>query len=160
MLDFTVWIDADSCQKQVRAHIEESAEKYSFNAFFVANREIFSDGKGKFCHMVVCDKEKNAADDHIFEKALENDIVITKDIPFAARLVEKNICSMNDRGFVFTKYNIQDKLMERNLNMNLAEIGFGSKNKKSYYGEKEFSKFVRCFDSEVGKRVAMRACAK
>ena len=93
----------------------------------------------------------------LFTEAEENDIVVTRDIPFAARLVEKGICVMNDRGFVFTKYNIQDKLMERAFNMNLSEIGFASRNKKTYYGDKEFAKFSACFDTEVEKRLAFRA---
>ncbi|MBR0098438.1 MAG: DUF188 domain-containing protein [Treponema sp.] len=152
MLGFKVWVDADSCPKQVREHIIKSAVRYEFEVSFVANKEIISQEESAFCRMIVCGNGKDAADNLIFDGAGQNDIVITKDILFASRLVQKNICAMNDRGFVFTKHNIQDKLMERNFNMNLSEIGFGSKNKKTYYGEKEFGKFQRSFEREVESR--------
>ena len=157
MFSFKVLVDADSCPKKVREHIALSAARQEFKAVFAANREIVVGQKSAWCSCVVCVSEKDSADNYLFAEAEENDIVVTRDIPFAARLVEKGLCVMNDRGFVFTKYNIQDKLMERAFNMNLSEIGFASKNKKTYYGDKEFAKFSACFDTEVEKRLAFRA---
>ena len=152
--DFSVWVDADSCPREVRTFLISSAEKNRFHLNFVANAPIPSLEQTEACKAILCEKGKDSADNHIFSSAEKNDIVITKDIPFAARLVEKEICVMNDRGTIFTKYNIQDRLMERNFNLNLAEIGFGSKNKKVYYGKKELTKFTNCFLAEVQKRLS------
>lgn len=153
MIDLNIWIDADSCPKEVRTFVIQSAKENSTTVNFVANKELPFIKESDFCKLIVCEKEKNSADNYIFENAKGNDIVITRDILFAERLVEKNICVMNDRGFIFTKFNIQDKIIERNFNMNLAEIGLGSKNKKTYYSEKEFKKFSNCFLPELQKHI-------
>ena len=83
---------------------------------------------------------------------MDNDIVVTRDIPFAARLVEKNIVVMNDRGLIFSKENIEDKLREREFSLNLAGIGFGG-NKGNYYGEKELGKFSRAFEQKIQEHI-------
>jgi len=106
--------------------------------------------------MIVCKQEDQAADDYIFSHCQNNDIVITRDIPFAARLVEKNMLVMNDRGTVFTKENIGERLSERNFMMNLEAIGLGGTKKKSDYGKKEFDRFCRAFDRDFMQKVTNR----
>ena len=93
---------------------------------------------------------KDAADNYIVSSASEKDIVITRDILLAERLVAKNISVINDRGTAFTKDNIQDKIADRNFDLQLAQIGLGG-SKKNSYGEKEFSKFKKCFERELQK---------
>ena len=154
---FSVWIDADSCPKKVREYIFNRTSKNSVPLYFVANREIpLNQKKGssteKF-NMIVCKNEEQAADDYIFEHSTPGDIVITRDIPFAARLIEKKICVMNDRGLLFTRENIGEKLSERNFNLNLAILGLDGENKKTYYGNKEFERFCRCFDREFQQKL-------
>ena len=158
---FSVWIDADSCPKQVREFVLTATRKYSVPLYFVANRYIpfsfapeESNGRqNKSVHMIVCEKTSQAADEYIFSHCNTEDIVITRDIPFAVRLVEKGIRVMNDRGTAFTKENVGERLSERNFMMNLEAIGLGSKNKKSYYGKKEFDRFCRTFDKEFMQKV-------
>lgn len=150
MLTFTTWIDADSCPSTLRDYIIQTAVKNSFIVSMVANREILQNSDN--VKMIICEKTQNAADNYIFENVKKNDIVITRDIPFAARLVEKGIFVMNDRGLSFTKDNIEDRLMERNLSLNLSEIGF-SGNKKKQYSQKEIKKFASAFEYELQKHI-------
>ena len=145
-------MDADSCPRHVRELVARAARRNGFEAVFAANRAVPLGGGADGCAMVVCGSAKDSADDYILSVAAADDIVVTKDIPFAARLVERGICAMNDRGFVFTPHNIQDKLMERAFNMNLAKIGLCAKSKKSRYGQAEFERFSRSFSAEVQKR--------
>ena len=150
MYKFSVWVDADSFPAKARSFLVSFASSKSVQVFFVANHEIkSSDPRVK---MIVCQKEQNAADNYIFEHASDNDIVVTRDIPFAARLVEKNIVVMNDRGLIFSKENIEDKLREREFSLNLAGIGFGG-NKGNYYGEKELGKFSRAFEQKIQEHI-------
>lgn len=150
MLKFSVWVDADSFPAKARDFLVSHALSKEVSVNFVANHEIKSpDPRVK---MVICQKEHNAADDYIFENAAENDIIVTRDILFAARLVEKNISVMNDRGVLFSKDNIQDKLHEREFSLNMAEIGFGG-GKGNYYGEKELKKFSTVFSEELQKHI-------
>ena len=146
---FSVWLDADSFPVKARSFLVSHASSKSVPVIFVANHEI---NASSYVQMVVCKKEKDSADDYIFYHCLENDIVVTRDILFAARLVEKNITVINDRGFLFTKNNIEDKLREREFSLNLAEIGLGG-NKDNYYGDKELKKFSLLFSEELQKHM-------
>lgn len=150
MLKFSVWVDADSFPARARDFLVSHALSKQVQVNFVANHEIKS--KNQNITMIVCEKNRNAADNYIFEHAAENDIVVTRDIPFAARLVEKNIAVMNDRGVLFSKDNIADKLREREFSLNMSEIGLGE-NKGNYYGDKELRKFTALFESELQKHI-------
>lgn len=149
MFRFSVWLDADSFPAKARSFAVSHAASKSVFVFFVANHEIKSE---KNVQMILCNKEKDAADDYIFSHCNENDIVLTRDILFAARLVDKGIKVMNDRGLIFTKDNILDKLREREFSLNMAEIGLGG-GKGNYYGEKELKKFSTVFTEELQKHI-------
>lgn len=150
MLKMAIWIDADSCPALLRDFIIKIAKQKSIIVSLVANREILQEADN--IKMIICDKEKDAADNYILQHAQKNDIIITRDILFAAKLVEKNITVLNDRGFSFNKDNIQERLMERNLSLNLSEIGFGG-NKKNQYSQNELKKFTRTFEYELQKHI-------
>ena len=150
MYKFSVWVDADSFPVKARAFVVSHSVPKDVKVNFVANHEIkSSDSK---VNMIICQKEKDSADNYIFSHAQSNDIILTRDILFAARLVEKNIAVMNDRGVLFSKDNIQDKLREREFSLNMAEIGFGG-GKGNYYGEKELKKFSTVFSEELQKHI-------
>ncbi len=107
--------------------------------------------------MIVCQQEAQAADDYIFAHCNKHDIVITRDIPFAARIVEKGNIVMNDRGTLFTKENIGERLSARNFSLNLAELGLADNKRKSSYSEKDFRKFADCFEQAVQKLLIIDA---
>ena len=153
---FSVWIDADSCPRSVRAYVFRYTQKHAVPLYFVANRQIplpAQDTQHTSAQMIVCAPTDQAADDYIFSHCAGGDMVITRDIPFAARLVEKKIFVMNDRGTVFTKENIGERLSERNFMLNLAEIGLGDGSTKTDYGKKEFDKFCRAFDKDFSQKL-------
>ena len=100
--------------------------------------------------MKICSAQKDAADDYILENVTNNDLVITRDIVFASKLVQKNITSINDRGTVFNTENIAKLLSERNFNLQLAEIGL-VKHFNNGYDKKMFSLFANTFDREINR---------
>ena len=100
--------------------------------------------------MQICSKEKDAADDFILENVKSNDLVITRDIIFASKLLNKNITTINDRGTVFDPENIVKFLSERDFNMQLAEIGL-VKHFNNGYDKKKFSLFANAFDREINR---------
>lgn len=150
MLKLKIWIDADSCPALLREFVIESAKKNGIEVVFVANAKFIDESEN--VRIIVCKKEKDEADNIIYEQSQKNDIVITRDLLFAKRLVEKKTTVMNDRGTLFTKDNIDDRIMERNLSLNLSEIGFGG-NRKKQYGQQELKKFKTTFDSELQKHI-------
>lgn len=143
-----IWIDADSCPTRVRDHVVSYAKKINIPVIFVANKPISA--KFENFTMIICEQEKDSADNYIYNHVNKNDLVITRDIVFADRLVSKEIAVINDRGTQFTKDNIKDKLADRDFDLQLAEIGLGG-SKKNTYGQKQFIKFANCFDKVLHK---------
>ena len=146
---FNVWIDADSCPSLVRNHAIKMSNKYNLKIILVANKKIHCDTNSPY-EMQICSKEKDAADDFILENVKSNDLVITRDIIFASKLLNKNITTINDRGTVFDPENIVKFLSERDFNMQLAEIGL-VKHFNNGYDKKMFSLFANTFDREINR---------
>ena len=151
MIDFSIWVDADSCPIPVKDIIFRFCKRLSLKLIFVANHEIPMP-KSQLFQMIICDATPDAADNYIVEKAMQNDIVITRDIPMAARLLEKNITTINDRGLLFTSENIREKLSLRNFNKELYDNGILS-DKTSTFSKKDVNNFANCFDREIQKKL-------
>lgn len=147
MKHFTIWIDADSCPTLVRNYVTKYAAKEKLTVNFVANKTITSKNEFPF-NMIVCDAEKDAADNYILEHAEESDLVITRDIVFADKLVSKKITCINDRGTTFSTENIKELLSERDFDFELAQIGLVQHYNEGYNKEK-FAKFANCFDKTI-----------
>lgn len=106
--------------------------------------------------MLTCENTPGAADDYIADQAEEGDMIVTRDIVLAAKLAERGLCVLNDRGTCYTKESAKKKLADRNFNMQLAEAGLTG-NKKNVYGKKEFVAFAACFDKEIIKLIRDRS---
>ena len=148
---FSIWVDADSCPTEVRNIIIRFAKRLEIQTTFVANREI-SIPQNPIFKMIVTEATQDAADNYIVSNADTKDLVITRDIPLADRLVEKDIVTINDRGLVFTRENIKEKLSIRNFNFNLYTNGIISE-KTGRFGKKELNDFSNCFDREIQKKL-------
>lgn len=142
-----IWIDGDSCPTLVREFVFKYATNRTLPVKFVSNKKKLFGDNSQF-EVTVESTGKDATDNYILENAKSGDLIITKDVPFAARAIEKNISVMNDRGTLFTKDNIAQKLSDRNFDLSLSEIGFKSPRAKNY-GKTEFGKFVPVFEKEM-----------
>ena len=151
MIDFSIWVDADSCPIPVKDIIFRFCKRLNLKLIFVANHQIPMP-KSELFQMIVCDATPDAADNYIVENASQNDIVITRDIPMASRLIEKNITTINDRGLLFTTENIREKLSLRNFNKELYDNGILSE-KTSTFSKKDVNNFANCFDREIQKKL-------
>lgn len=143
------WVDADSCPRQVRDLIGKTAERRGITARFVANRSIPLPSS-KFCEMILSAATPDAADDYIVDHADSRDLVVTRDIPLAKRLVDKGIRVINDRGNVYTELNINERLSMRNLMLELFNNGI-TPEKTGQFGRKELQDFANALDREVTK---------
>jgi uncharacterized protein YaiI (UPF0178 family) len=135
-----ILIDADSCPKEAREHIQRRAVKLGIGIIFAANRPIPGVEQ-----MEICSNKENSADDRIVELAERGDIIITRDIALAKRLIEKDAAVIDDRGRVFSSDNINELLSLRNFTVGLAENGLGVERKTSY-GKKELKTFADSLD--------------
>lgn len=140
-----IFIDADSCPVLIRPIIEKAAARRRLETVFVADRPVpLSENGWVSFQKVKCGA--GSADDWIFNAAAAGDLIITRDIPFAARLLEKNAVVINDRGFEFTSDNIKSKLSERDIMKTFYESGLAVQGLKSY-GKKEAFDFANRFDA-------------
>ena len=141
-----IFIDADSCPKAVRDLVIRRANKLNIKLILAANRPIPCGN----VQMEICSKDENAADDRIVELAQAGDLVITRDVPLAKRLIEKMINVIDDRGRMFNANNINEFLSLRNFKVSLAENGLGIERTASY-DKKELKIFADSFDRILTK---------
>lgn len=146
-----IWIDADSCPSLVRNHTVKIGNKLGIPVTFVANKNIPGPENGSFV-MQICEAGKDAADNYIFENCEFGDLVITRDIVFADRLVERGICTINDRGTEFTREMIKERLSVSDFDRQLAEIGL-VKHFHEGYDKKKFAEFANSFDRVIHRLI-------
>lgn len=142
-----ILVDADSCPQPVREIIARAAVKRGVKAVFAANRQIPLP-EADLVEMVVVEKGEGVADRWIIDQAESGDLAVTRDIPLAAELVEKQIVVINDRGAHFTPENIRERLSIRNLMKDFREAGIMPE-KESSFGRREIQQFAAAFDREL-----------
>ena len=140
-----VLVDADSCPQRVKKYLLSRAKKAQIQLYFIANRDISDGAAFENFKMIVRPQTAQAADNWIVANAAPGDIVITRDIPLADSLLKKNIRVMNDYGKIFDERNIARALKERELSLQMKELGLGTK-KRDSYGQKEFELFAESFN--------------
>jgi uncharacterized protein YaiI (UPF0178 family) len=144
-----IYVDADSCPKPTREAILRAARRTGVEAVFLANRPIPGiEGPGIL--MEQCPSGEGAADDRMVEMAGPGDLGVTRDIPLAARLVEKAITVVDDRGRTYSRENIRERLSLRDFMVGLATSGMGPVRTDSY-GKKELKAFADGFDRELSR---------
>ncbi len=118
MLD--IFIDADACS--VKKETYKVAARYKLKVYVVANQwmDVPMDIN---ISMQVVDGSFDAADDWIVEHISEGDILITSDIPLAARAVEKKARVLGQKGYEFDQENIGSALANRELSAHLRDLG-------------------------------------
>ncbi len=116
-----------------------------------ANRPIpFS--RGLPVEMVLVEKIEGAADRALVVRAAAGDLALTRDIPLAAELVEAGVAVVNDRGALYTRENVRERLSVRDFMAGLNAVGLKPES-TARYGKKEWDEFVRTFDREFMKLV-------
>ena len=116
----TIYIDADACS--VKSETYKVAERWQWQVIVVANQYIQTP-RSDSIRMVTVEKGDDVADDWIADKCEPGDVVITSDIPLAARCLEKRVRVLGQKGKEFTEDSIGDALASRELAQNLREMG-------------------------------------
>ncbi len=147
-----IWIDGDSCPKQVRDIVNKRCIRDRVFLSYVANRALPLP-ESEFISFVQTSTAADSADDYIFEHCEKGDLVITRDIPLASRLVETDRAVINDRGTAYTKNNIRERLQQRDFMQMMREAGIGQE-RGSNYGAKELRSFSSCFDRTLVQMLA------
>jgi len=115
-----IFVDADGCP--VKQEVYRVAKRYGLRVTLVSNSRMRTPQE-EWLEVVVVNGQFNAADDWIVEHVSENDIVITGDIPLAARCLEKGSRVLGPSGRIFTRETIGEAVASREFLSYLRELG-------------------------------------
>lgn len=115
-----IYVDADACP--VKAEVYKVAERHGVDVHVVSNGGVAIPHRPQI-HRVIVGQEPDAADDWIAERAAKGDVVVTADVPLAARCVKTGAAVIAPNGREFTESSIGMALATRNLMADLREAG-------------------------------------
>jgi uncharacterized protein YaiI (UPF0178 family) len=115
-----IYVDADACP--VKNEIYKVAQRYGLPVTLVAN-SYMNVPRADWLKLVVVDKGLDEADDWIVDQVTSDDIVITGDIPLAARCLDKGARVLGHKGKPFTDDNVSEALAGRQLMAQLRDQG-------------------------------------
>ncbi len=140
-----IYVDADGCP--VKQEVYRVAKRYGLKVILVSNTWIRTPSE-EWIDMIVVGDEFDAADDWIVDHIGETDIVISGDIPLAARCLDKSARVLSPRGRVFTEENIGDALATRDLLSQLRDGGTMTGGAPPF-GKRDRSHFLQRLDEIV-----------
>lgn len=115
-----IYIDADACP--VKDEVYRVAARYGLSVTLVANSWMRTP-REDWLRLEVVAEGADAADDWIVERVEAEDIVITADIPLAARCLKAGARALGTTGRPFTEDNIGHVLATRDLMTELRDVG-------------------------------------
>lgn len=107
-----IYVDADACP--VKAEVERVGTRHKVRVFVVSNGGIRPSANPLVENVVVADGP-DVADMWIADRAKAGDVVITGDIPLAARCIEGGALVLKHNGEPLTIANIGNVLATRDL---------------------------------------------
>ena len=118
----TIWIDADAAPRAVKEVLIKASQKRGVAIIFVANRPL-SLPISERLKMISVPNGDDVADDYIVAHCESGDLVISADVPLAARVVEKGASVLQPRGRLLDQNNVEEALGMRNFSDQLRSSG-------------------------------------
>ncbi len=142
---FKILVDADACP--VKTEILKVAERRGVKVVFVANGGL-RPSRDPMVENVIVSAGFDAADDWIAERAEPDDIVVTSDVPLAARCVEAGAQVLGPTGRAFDEKTIGMALAMRNLKQDLREAG-EIKGYNAAFSPRDRSNFLQALEQAI-----------
>ncbi len=143
MLD--IYVDADACP--VKDEIYRVAGRHGLAVHVVSNRGCRVPADPRIRSVVVSDGF-DAADNWIAEHIGAGDIVVTADIPLAARCIARQARALGPTGQPFTEDSIGMALATRDLMSHLRETGVVSGGPASF-SRQDRSRFLGALETMI-----------
>ncbi|KJS03610.1 MAG: hypothetical protein VR65_01295 [Desulfobulbaceae bacterium BRH_c16a] len=109
-----IWVDADACPAVIKDILFRAAERTRIQMTLVANRPLRFPPSPYISFLRVA-AGLDVADNEIVKKLSADDLVITADIPLAAKVIEKGGYALNPRGEFYSAENIRARLSMRDF---------------------------------------------
>lgn len=136
----TIWIDADACPKAVKEMVFKASARLKIKIILVAN-DYQNIPMSPLIQLIVVHKGFDAADQHIIDQVEIHDLVITADIPLAAKVLKKKAIALNPRGEIYTENNIGSILSMRDFMKEFYDAGTITGGPAAY-GPKDIKQFA------------------
>ena len=141
----TIYVDADACP--VKEEIYRVAARYGLKVFIVANSFIQTP-RDPMVERSVVGALPDAVDDWIAARVSPGSIVITADVPLAARSIKAGADVVAPNGRSFTESSIGMAVATRNLMQELRESGIVTGGPNSF-SSRDRSTFLSALDLAV-----------
>ena len=145
-----VWVDADACPAPVKEILFRAAERAQVAVTLVANQWIRTPSS-RFIRSMQVAGGPDVADDAIVERVATGDLVVTQDIPLAARVLANGAQAINPRGDRYTPDNIAERLSMRNFMDELRGAGVQTGGPTAF-GARDRQAFANQLDGWVARR--------
>ena len=150
-----IWVDADACPKVIKEILFRMADRTKIPLTFITNQRI-SLPASEFITLIQVEHGPDIADDEIVARCMPADLVITADIPLAARIVEKGALALDPCGKLYDKENIKQILSMRDFMDSLRGSGIETGGSAGF-GQRERNLFANHLDQIIA---AYRRCLR
>jgi hypothetical protein len=140
-----IYVDADACP--VKEEVYKVARRYRLRVTLVANTSMRIPEEELFT-LVVVPEGIDVADDWIADRAGDGDIVITGDIPLAARCLAKGARVIGTTGNPFTDDNVGNALATREILSQLRGAGEPTSGPPPFTN-RDRSRFLQALDAAI-----------
>ncbi len=147
----TLYIDADACP--VKAEAERVATRHKMTMFVVSNGGL-RPSQNPLVQNVVVDSGPDVADMWIADRCGPGDVVVTGDIPLAAKCVEAGARVLKHNGEALTQANIGNVLATRDLMTDLRAADPFRQGGGKGFTKADRSRFLEALEREL--RAAIR----
>jgi len=142
-----IYVDADACP--VKEEVYRVARRVGCDVFVVANSFIRTPVEPRI-KFVLVDAGPDIADDWIADRVIPGDVVVTNDIPLAARALEKGAEAISPAAKVFTSDMIGSALATRGLMEHLRSFGEITTGPRPF-SQKDRSAFLSALDAAINR---------
>ncbi|WP_107498460.1 YaiI/YqxD family protein [Thalassobius sp. I31.1] len=146
-----IYIDADACP--VKAEAERVATRHKVKMYVVCNGGL-RPSQNPLVETVIVPDGPDVADMWIADRAVKGDVVVTGDIPLAAKCVASGARVVRHNGEMFTEANIGQQLATRDLMADLREADPFRQGGGRPFSKADRSRFLDVMERET--RAALR----
>ena len=141
-----IYVDADACP--VKDEVTKVAVRNKISTYMVCNGGI-RPFKNLLIKLIIVSEGADEADKWIFSNILANDIVVTADIPLAAKCLDKGANVIKHDGQVLTVNNIGNILATRDLMSDLRSSDPFLKGKNKNFSKIDRGRFLNSLQSLI-----------
>ncbi|RDS79330.1 YaiI/YqxD family protein [Dyella monticola] len=117
-----IWVDGDACPGAIKEILFRAADRARIHVTLIANHTL-SRPPSRYIQVLTVQGGLDEADNEIVRRMQPGDLVVTQDIPLAARVIDKGGVAIHPRGERYTPENMAERLSMRNFMEELRGAG-------------------------------------